>query len=721
MLKRFAYRIILLFSLAIIVAPTRADEGMWLISLLNELHSGNLEQMGLKLKPDELFSTQKASLKDAIVAIDKGSCTGSIISQNGLMITNHHCAYGEIQNHSSSQHDYLLNGFWAQKLEDELPNPGKSVSFLVDVKEVTVEVNRMIADQKQSGLERPNMMRIKRTIARANVKGTKYDAEVHSMFGGNKYYVFVYETFLDVRLVGAPPSSIGNFGDETDNWVWPRHSGDFAIFRVYTGPDGKPAEYSTQNIPLKSKKYLKISIEGLNPNDFAMVLGYPGSTSRYLTSYGVSEKISIIDPTRVEFRDRKLSVLREEMQVSDQIRIKYASKFSLASNYWKYSIGEIESVKKNRVIELKQNQESKFQAWSVEQENRKSEFGSVLSTIADAYRQKTPLTAAIQQYNEGILFGPEVFKHAMKMKRLESILAKKDSAKRIDEALMNYKSDYKNLFKDYDSKVDKRILISMLQLFVDKIDRKYLPPTFTEIATKYKWNMSKLGDDIFKSSMFPDTVKINAFLRKPNIKNLHKDLAYRVATTLFAEVLSLNKAESEFEHVINDSHKTLIHGQMEMEPQRNFYPDANGTMRLTYGKVQDYSPNDGVFYKPFTTLSGVVEKNLTGAQEYKVSERLIELSKTKDFGRFGMADGTLPTCFIADLDITGGNSGSPVINGEGSLVGLAFDGNWEAMSGDLAFLPEKQRCICVDIRYVLFTIEKYAECSYLANEIKNAN
>lgn len=719
MLKQKAYRILIALTFVLALSPARADEGMWLISLLNELNYGKLEQLGLKLKPDEIFSTQNASLKDAIAAIDKGSCSGSIISPSGLMITNHHCGYGEIQNHSSAEHDYLLNGFWASKLEDELPNPGKSVSFLVDVKDVTAEVNKMAEDQKKSNSERPNMMRIKHTIARSAVKGSHYDAEVQSMFGGNRYYLFIYETFLDVRLVGAPPSNIGNFGDETDNWVWPRHSGDFALFRVYTAPDGKPAEYSPSNVPLKPKKYLKISIDGVNENSFAMVIGYPGSTSRYLTSHGVNEIVNIIDPTRVDFRNCKLGILREEMK-SDQIRIKYASKFSQASNYWKYSIGEIESLKRDRVTESKQEQENKFQTWTNESEQRAAEYGSVLKTIAEAYSQKASITSAIQQYSEGVLTGPEIFKLAIKMKQLEIMLDKKDSTKEINNEIIKLKKEYKYLFKDYDSKVDKRLFVSMLQLFVDKVDHKFLPETFTSIAEKYKWNMSKLGDDVYKLSIFSDSLRINTFAEKPSIKALRNDLSFRIAKALFAEVVNLNRLESDFDRKIGDAQKSFIRGLIEMESGKDFYPDANSTMRLTYGKIQGYSPSDGVVYSPFTTMKGIVEKNSSGAKEYKVFDRLVDLYKQKDFGQYGI-DGTMPTCFIADLDITGGNSGSPVLNGNGALIGLAFDGNWEAMSGDIVFSPEKQRCICVDIRYVLFIIDKYANCNYLTREIKKAN
>ena len=689
-----------------------ADEGMWLLNLLSPSTVDAMQQKGLALTPEQLYSTTELSVKDAIVALDKGSCSGTMVSANGLLITNHHCAYSDIQQHSTPVMDYLKRGFWAESAEQELPNPGKTVSFLVEVREVTQLVTQQVAEQLSRGASEPNMMRIRNTIAREAVKGTALDAEVHSMFGGNSYYLYIYQTYRDVRLVGFPPESIGAFGGETDNWVWPRHTGDFAIYRVYTAPDGSPADYSPSNIPLKPKKFVPISDSGISQNDFVMILGYPGSTQRYLSSFGVKEVVEVADPIRVAFRDAKLNVIRKAMQDNDTIRIMYASKFSLASNYWKYSVGELKSVRENGVIQHKQDFERKFQEWA----NSKPTYKDILSNLEKAYTEKREVTTLLQTYNEGILFGAEIFKLANRMKRLEQALQKSDE-KKANEILSDLGPGYQSLYKDFDADVDKQVFVAMAQLLVERLTQSQLPDTFVHMAKQYNWDMALLADNMYQQSMFANLGRVQQFLNNPSLNTLKSDPAFILASVFYPKVISLNKEEAKWERVIRENHKLFVKAQMEMEPQKAFYPDANSTMRLTYGTVSGYEPADGVEYKFSTTTNGVLEKNATQELEYALSNDLKTLFANTKQSKYALPNGALPTCFIANLDITGGNSGSSVLNGKGHLVGLAFDGNWEAMSGDIAFVHQKQRCICVDIRYVLFLVEKLSGNSYVLNDL----
>ena len=717
MIKDINRKILLIVFSLTITFQAIADEGMWLISLLSEINYSNLQEKGLKINEDDLYNTEHLSLKDAIVAIDGGSCTGSLVSPNGLMITNHHCGYSEIQEHSTTDHDYLKDGFWANSKAEELANPGKSVSFLIDVKEVTDQVNKMKADQLKKGVDHPNMMRIRRQISREAVKGNHYKAEVHSMFGGNSYYIFIYETYQDVRLVGAPPSAIGNFGGETDNWVWPRHTADFTIFRVYTAPDGSPAEYSPDNIPLKSKKYLKINATGVTKDDFTFILGYPGNTKRYITSFGVNEILNITNPVTIVMRGKKLEIIRKAMSESDELRIKYASKFSRTSNYWKYGIGQSECLKQYNTVKDKEELENQFQIWVNSSEELTNEYGTVLSYISEAYTNRASLKNAIQYYNEAVLMGPEIIKFSMRLKRLKkSIESKKYSEKELKTYIEGLLKTYQALYKDYDQKLDKQMFEVLLQHFVENIDKEYLSQEFIDVADKYNWDMSKLADDVYSKSIFTQYSKLENYLKNLTLKTEIADPAIDVAYPLMTKASTLNKKKGEYQRTIARGNKLFIKGLMEMNPEKDFYPDANSTMRLTYGTVGGYYASDAVRYEYYTTIDGVMEKYNSGKTEYEIPEKLKELYESRDFGNY-QTNGTIRTCFLTDHDITGGNSGSSVLNAKGELVGLAFDGNWEAMSSDIDFIPEKQKCINADIRYVLFIIDKFADCQYVMNEL----
>lgn len=708
--------LLIILSLSISI-QANADEGMWLLSLLNEINYSKVQDKGMELSLEELYSIDQLSLKDAIVAIDGGSCTGSLVSDNGLMITNHHCGYSEIQEHSTLENDYLKDGFWANSLKEELPNPGKSVSFLIDVKDITEKVNEMKAEQLKNGAERPNMMRIRRMISREAVKGTHYDAEVHSMFGGNSYYLFTYETYSDVRLVGAPPSSIGNFGGETDNWMWPRHTADFTFFRIYTAPDGTPAKYSPENIPLKPKKYLKINATGINENDFAFILGYPGKTDRYNTSYGIEEILNISNPISIVMRGKKLEIIRKAINESDEVRIKYASKFAGTSNYWKYGIGQSECLKKYNTIEDKRSLEDQFALWVKSNSELNAEYGNVLNSISEAYKNKANLTSAIKYYNEAVLMGPEIINFSNRLNRLKnSIESKKYDEQKLQKSIESLLKKYQSVYKDYDSKVDKQIFEVLLQHFVDNIDRQYLNQDFINVAEKYNWNMTALADHIYSNSIFTDYAKVKNYLENIKLNSVISDPSMEVAVPLMSKVLSLNKEKGNYRRIIASENKLFIKGLMEMNPEKDFYPNANSTMRLTYGTVGGYKPNDAVTFNYYTTIDGVMEKYNSKQPEYEIPEKLKSLYESKDFGSY-QTDGTIRTCFLTDHDITGGNSGSSVLNSNGELIGLAFDGNWEAMSSDIAFISEKQKCINADIRYVLYIIDKFADCQYIMNEL----
>lgn len=717
MIKKINGKILIIILSLTISFQVKADEGMWLLSLLNEINYTKIQEKGMELSLKELYSIDQLSLKDAIVAIDGGSCTGSLVSSNGLMITNHHCGYSEIQEHSSLENDYLKDGFWAKSLSEELPNPGKSVSFLVDVKEITDKVNEMKADQLKEGADRPNMMKIRRLISREAVKGTHYNAEVHSMFGGNSYYLFIYETYNDVRLVGAPPSAIGNFGGETDNWEWPRHTADFTLFRIYTDKDGNPADYSPENIPLKSKKYLKINATGVTEKDFTFIMGYPGKTDRYNTSYGVEEILNISNPIRIVMRDKKLEIIRNAMSESDEVRIKYASKFALLSNKWKYGIGQSECLKKYNTLGDKQILENQFAEWSSSNDRLKEEYGNVLNSISEAYKNKAVLTKAVQYYNEAVLMGPEIINLSNRLNRFKkTVETKKMDEQQFKTSVQELLESYKSLYKDYDAEIDKQVFEVLFQYFVENIDKDYLPQEFVLIAEKYNWDMTKLADDIYSNSVCTDYSKLKNYLEGLDTNSVVEDPAMDIAVSLMAKSISLNKEEGDYERIIASGNKLFIKGLMEMNPEKEFYPNANSTMRLTYGTVGGYEVKDAVSYDYYTTIDGVIEKNNTNNTEYEIPEKLKSLIQSGDFGNY-QTDGTIRTCFLTDHDITGGNSGSPVLNAKGELVGLAFDGNWEAMSSDIDFIPVKQKCINADIRYVLFVIDKYADCQNIMNEL----
>lgn len=697
----------------------RADEGMWLPLFIERLNYVDMQNQGLKLTAEEIYSINNASLKDAIIQFGNG-CTGEIISSQGLVLTNHHCGYGAIQSHSTVEHDYLADGFWAKSFKEELPNEGLTARFLVRIEDVTKRILDGLNDKMTEAERVEKIAQLSKTITDEAEKGTGYQARVASFFRGNEFYLFVYEVFRDVRLVGAPPSSIGKFGADTDNWMWPRHTGDFAMFRVYAGPDGKPADYSVNNVPLKPRRHLAVSTSGVQKGDYAMIMGYPGSTDRYLTSWGVNQAINMGNPTIVNIRAKKLAIMREDMDANREISIKYASKYAGIANYWKYYIGQTRGLKRLKVYEEKQKIEADFAKWVNETPERKAKYGNVLSDFENSYNTSNEYILQRWYYIEAAR-GAEIMTLAQSFNALATELkTEKPSPEKLTRIKENLLKNSERHFKNYNLSTDIKLMTAMLQMYYDGVPVNQQPKEFRELVAKNKNDFSKIVASIYNTSMFTDKAKVDAFINNPDIKKLEKDPAYRLITTFTNQFTENQKAIKDATAKLERASRLFIAGLREMQPDRKFYPDANSTMRLTYGKVLDYYPADAVHYNYVTTMKGIMEKEDPSNWEFVVPQKLKDLYAAKDFGPWG-ENGEMPVCFLSTNDITGGNSGSPVLNANGELIGLAFDGNWEAMSGDIAFEPELQRTINVDIRYVLFIVDKYAGARNIIDELTLVN
>ncbi len=712
MRKSISFLIILILAFGF---KARADEGMWLLPLIEKLNMGTMTELGLKLSAEEIYSLNQPSIKDAII-IFGGGCTGEIVSPEGLILTNHHCGYGRIQAHSTVEHDYLRDGFWAMTKEEELPNPGLRVVFLVSIEEVTDQVLANVTSEMSESERSATINAARTAIEQKATEGNNYRASVSSFYGGNYFYLLLYETYNDVRLVGAPPSSIGKYGDDTDNWEWPRHTGDFSVFRVYSGPDGKPAPYSENNIPLKPKYWLPVSLKDLNKDDFAMILGYPGRTQRYYTSYEVNELLTITNPNRVKIRGIKQEIWLADMLADQKVDIQYASKYSGSSNYWKYSIGQNNQLRNLNVIEKKQNIEEEFNKWVNANEERKAKYGDALNLIKSSIEGRAEYQNALQYLNECIQ-GCEMLTYSRLTGRLMEALRSGDQ-QQITETATELKQNVVEIYKDYNPPTDQKSTKAMLKLYREDVPAQFIPDFYTEVVDKkYKGNIDKFVDKMFAKSIFASEEKLSAFLDNPDLKTLEKDPAVTTFSSISTIARSASEEISKFSPDLQKGQRLWVVAMLEMEPDKIHYPDANSTMRLTYGTIQDYDPRDAVTYKYYTTLSGVIEKYQPGDYEFDLPQRLIDLYNKKEYGKYASSKGHMPVCFLTTNDITGGNSGSPVLNGNGELIGLAFDGNWEAMSGDVAYEPEIQRTIAVDIRYVLWIIDVYAGAGHLVDEM----
>ena len=688
-------RLLTLLALVCVTFTAVADEGMWLLPYIKKMNEKDMKAHGCKLKAEDIYSAEKSSLKDAIV-IFGGGCTGEIVSPNGLLFTNHHCGYDAIQKLSSVEHDYLADGFWAMNNEEELPAEGLSVRFVRHIFDVTADIKGNIpanaAWEEFSQMATENK---KNLIAKLEAEYPNMDIVIPGFFGNNQFFAFVYETYTDVRLVGTPPSSIGKFGGDTDNWMWPRHTGDFSIFRVYAGKDNRPAAYSKENVPYKAEKWLDISLKGIEEGDYGMIMGFPGSTERYMTSYEIDYMLEVDNPQRIYIRGERQAILRKHMDADQAVRIKYDAKFAGSANYWKNSIGMSRGIEKLNVRDKKAAQEAEFQAWANANTLPEERYIDALSLIEQSQTEAKEENATLQYLSEAFFQSVEL---------VQTMLGRFNP---------------EQFYKDYDEATDRDVAKRMFTIYRE--NNKRLPSIYAKIDAEFGGNSDAYVDWLYDNSQLANYEKyqrvlaLDAKAREEAFKN---DPVYELAISLFELYNKLVPAVTATNNKFADGHRLYIDGLMKMQPEKAWASDANFTIRLTYGNVLPYSPADGIIYSHYTTIDGVMAKeDPKNPVEFTVPERLKELYKAKDYGRYTDKNGDLPVAFLLNCDITGGNSGSPVMNNKGQLIGLAFDGNWEAMSGDVAFEPELQRTIAVDIRYVLFVVEKYGQAGWLLDEL----
>lgn len=709
----------ILVSILLCTVHAKADEGMWLISLLKQMNMDKLYEKGLELTPEDIYNVNNSSLKDAVVALDYGSCTGEFISKNGLILTNFHCAHDNVQKISSVDNDYLHNGFWAKSFEDEIPISGKTLSVLHKVEDITDLVNMEIEKETKAGKNNAFMMRrIFHKIEREMNAKSGYETSVSSMFGGNQYFLFYYTIYKDVRLVGAPPLSIGYFGGETDNWMWPQQRGDFAFYRVYTSKDGKPAEYSQENIPFNPKKHLKISLNGVKEGDYAMTLGYPFTIDRYLSSYGIEELIEILNPAQIAVREQKLAIMKKAMDKDKEVQIKYSSKFFNSANYYKYAIGENKYVKLYEVVKLKREQEAKFEKWYSQKKSRKAKYGTVLNDLNKNYTKKANYEKTEKYYQEAFVKGSDMIQMALSGKGWESILKKENPSKSsLDRKIELGKSKAESFYKDYDYHTDKQLFAAGIKLFVENVDKQYVADVLIHDLAKFGNDYDKFADYIYSNSIFSSKENFYKFLEEPTFAKIQNDPAYKIVTSTLDIIYNLRAQFKPYKAEIRKLDKLYIEGLLEMNKGKDLYPDANSTMRLSYGTVGGYSPRDAVSYDYYTTIEGYLEKESTENSEFLIDKAFKELVESDNYGPYANENGELVVNFLTNNDITGGNSGSPVMNGKGELIGVAFDGNWESMAGGVYFHPYFNKTVCVDIRYVLFVVDRYYDSKHIMQEL----
>lgn len=720
-MKKLLSALLLLMVVAMPIT-LRADEGMWLLNLIGKNYP-DMQKAGFKLTVEDIYNVNQSCLKDAIVGLgQEGSpfwhfCTGEIISDQGLISTNHHCGYDFIRKHSTVEHDYLRDGFWAYSKGQELPNPGLTASILVRVEDVTDQILRTLSDNMSENDRAQAVEKISQEIAAKAVEGTIYNAQVIPMFDGNQYFLFVHIIYKDVRLVGAPPSSMGKFGGDSDNWSWPRHTCDFSMFRIYTAPDGSPAAYSKDNIPLKPKHFLPVGSYQTKDGDYAMVMGFPGTTKRFITSFGLDEQMNVTNQLRYDIRTVKINVLREAMDASQAINIQYASKYAGTSNYWKYSIEQNKALVNNNVMGKKKALEQQYLDWA---SNKSPKYRSALNLVADAYEVRRPYIEAMTYLNEGMLSGPEIPFHAYQLGLgLSAALSEPDYDKQ-QAALEALRAEAAEFYADYDQEVETKLMAAMFAYCCSHMDLQYCPKSVFDANKRYRGDFERYVRDQMSKSIFANKETFDKFLsgKKPSAKAVESDPFFLLGKNIYEKYREVYAMiPEEVSDNLRRGNRDFVDGILRMNQGTPIAPNANSTIRCTYGNIKSYSPKDGVQYKYYTTANGILEKEQPNSWEFSITDKLRKLLKNKDFGNYADPNGDLPTCFLTTNDITGGNSGSPVIDANGNLIGLAFDGNGEAMSGDITFEKDLQRCICLDTRYMLWVIDKYAGAKNLIDEL----
>jgi hypothetical protein len=707
---------ILLIGIAFMsITSVFGKEGMWLPTLLNKYNIEEMKQMGFKLTAEDIYSASRESMKDAVVIFGSG-CTGEFISGEGLLITNHHCGFDAIQNNSSVEHDYLTNGFWAKTHQDELSNSDLSVRILQRMEDVTEKVLAGTESKPKDSVSVIISRNSKKMVSQASEKG-KYEASIQPFFAGNQYFLHVYLVFQDVRLVGAPPSSIGKFGGDTDNWMWPRHTGDFSLFRVYAGKDNQPAKYSADNVPYNPKKFFKISLKGVKPNDFTLLLGYPARTQQFLPSQAICQIMEQGDPDKIKIRDEKLRLLAAEMNRDAKVRIQYAAKYQTTGNAWKKWQGEVKGLRRLNAVETKQKFESEFKQWIGSNPERQSQFGEVLPSFERLYKELTPYTKANDYYGEILQRGTDLFSLISYFEQLESRWTSYSPSelpkiqKTVDTRLTEH-------FREYNRATDEKIFAALLSIYAKDVDPRFLPEEFKSLMNKI--TPEGLISKIYRKSIFTNQTKLIAFasgLNPKKLKVMSKDPAFRLFRSLknYYET-NVQAPFNSIQKQIEDNTQTYVAGIMKMNGDKPLWTDANKTFRVAYGKVEGYKPMDGVTYNYYTTLSGIMQKDNPSIYDYNVPQALRDLYQNKDYGRYGN-NGIMNVCFAASNHTTGGNSGSPVLDAEGKLIGINFDRCWEGTMSDLMFDPEHCRNIILDIRYALFIIDKFAGAGYLIDEM----
>lgn len=700
---------------------TYADEGMWMLTDLKSQNAAVMQDLGLDIAIDKIYCPDNVSLKDAVVHFG-GGCTGEVISSEGLVLTNHHCGYSYIQQHSSVEHDYLTDGFWAMKRTEELPCEGLSVTFIDRILDVTSYVQeRLKKDKDPDGLNylSPSYLATvaKRFAKKEKIKTDKFTTlELKPFYGANRYYLFVKTTYKDIRMVGAPPSSIGKFGADTDNWMWPRHCGDFSLFRIYASADGKPAAYSPQNVPLKVKRHITINLKGVKEGDFTFVMGFPGRNWRYMISDEVEERMQTTNFMRDTVRGVRLRVLGEEMAKDARTRIQYAAKYASSANYWKNAIGMNEGLVHLKVLDRKRAEQERLLAYGEETGN--NAYRQAYETIRDIVAKRHDAMYNQQAIYEALMLGTEFSKIPDTGKLLQA-LEKGDKKQTEQELEKLEKAGGKFFNKDYNTDVDRKVSKQLIALYARLVPEAQRIGIFKVIDEEFQGNTDRFVDACFDRSVFRSPEALDEFIRKPSADVLRNDLMVRYARSVKDGYNEAGQSMKKETDAYNQAHKTWVSGMLELKKKEGkpVYPDANSTLRLTYGKIGSYEPADGVEYLYYTTLKGVMEKEDPDNPEFIVPAKLKELYEKQDFGEYAMPDGRMPVCFATGTDNTGGNSGSPVFNARGELIGTAFDRNYEGLTGDIAYNPALQRAACVDIRYILFIIDKYAGARHLIEEM----